>query len=155
MVEEIRAVLADLSLEVLTARGLVVALNVLVERFTAVTGIEVTLTEDLECTLRPETELLLYRLGQEALANIRKHSHAQSATISIVTHEGEVLMTIHDDGRGFDPETALQQHDSGRGIGLRSMSERVELMGGKCNIDSAPGKGATLWFWCPIEVPTH
>ncbi len=115
MVEEIRAVLADLSLEVLTARGLVVALNVLVERFTAVTGIEVTLTEDLKSTLKPETELLLYRLAQEALANIRKHSHAQTATISIVADGGDVQMTIHDDGRGFDPETALQQHELGAG----------------------------------------
>jgi signal transduction histidine kinase len=153
-VDEIRAVLADLSLEVLTAKGLVGALSSLIDRFTGVTGIEVTVTEDLTSTLRPETELLLYRLAQEALANVRKHSHAQIATISLVTHGGNVHMTVHDDGRGFDPETALQHHDSGQGIGLRSMRERVELMGGKCNIDSATGKGATLEFWCPIELPT-
>jgi signal transduction histidine kinase len=153
-VDEIRAVLADLSLEVLTAKGLVGALRGLIERFTGVTGIEVTVTEYLTSTLRPETELLLYRLAQEALANVRKHSHAQTATISLFTHDGNVHLTIHDDGRGFDPETALQQHDSGQGIGLRSMRERIELMGGKCNIESAPGKGTTLEFWCPIELLT-
>jgi signal transduction histidine kinase len=151
-VSEIRAVLADLSLEVLTAKGLVLALRGLIERFTGVTGIGVTMTEEVSSALTAETELLLYRLAQESLANIRKHSRAHTATLSLVTHGGTVHMTIHDDGRGFDPQTALQHHDSGRGLGLRSMRERIELMGGKCDIASAPGKGTTLQFWCPIEL---
>jgi signal transduction histidine kinase len=83
--------------------------------------------------------LCLYRVAQEALQNIVKHSQARVATIELKATSGQALLRILDDGIGMSPE---QQH--GAGMGLASMRERVTALGGTLKISSAPSKGTTI-----------
>jgi PAS domain S-box-containing protein len=149
-VSEVRSVLADLSLELLTHYGLKAALSNHVERFTEVTGIEVVLRYAVRRRLSSDVTLLMYRLAQEALANIRKHSRATSATLYMRIKQGNLLLTIGDNGRGFDPAAVLQMRYAGEKLGLRSMRERVELAGGTFAIHSTPGQGTLIEFSCPL-----
>ena len=151
-VAEVRAVLADLSLELLTQYGLETALRNHVERFSEVTGINVGLRYGVKRKLGADVTLLMYRLAQEALANIRKHSRASSATIQMKVSRGDLSMLVSDNGRGFDPTAVLQKRYAGEKLGLRSMRERVELAGGKFTIESSPGSGTSLTFSCPIST---
>ncbi len=102
-VAEVRAVLADLSLELLTQYGLRIALRNHVERFSEVTGIQVDLNYVVRRKLGADVVLLMYRLAQEALANIRKHSRAEKALVYLRVSHGVLNMTITDNGRGFRP----------------------------------------------------
>lgn len=86
----------------------------------------------------------LYRISQELLANILKHAKAKSVNIQFLKDEGNLLLTVEDDGNGFDP--AIQ---SPEGIGLSNIRSRVEILRGKMHLDSAPGKGTFV----SIEVP--
>jgi PAS domain S-box-containing protein len=149
-VGEVRQVLADLSNDVLTNYGLAVALEGQVERFSDVTGIEVELNHALGTFVPPDMELLMYRLAQEAMANIRKHSHAQSARILLRTVDNILHLTISDDGRGFNVAEVLANYEDGKRLGLRSMRERVQAVGGDLHIVSEPNKGTTLEFWCSL-----
>jgi signal transduction histidine kinase len=84
----------------------------------------------------------VYRVVQEALHNIVRHSQAREAQIAVKQESGRLLLSIHDDGRGFDPQKQ-------RGMGLIGMQERVGALGGKLTIDSAVGKGTLL----RVELP--
>jgi signal transduction histidine kinase len=150
-VSEVRYVLADLGLELLTHYGLKAALSNHVERFSEVTGIEVVMRYTVRRRLSPDVTLLMYRLAQEALANIRKHSRATSAMLHMRMKQGNLLLMIEDNGRGFDPKAVLQMRYAGEKLGLRSMRERVELAGGTFSIKSAPGQGTLLEFSCPLS----
>jgi len=146
-------VLADLSLELLTQYGLRIALRNHIERFSEVTGIQVDLNYVVRRKLGADVVLLMYRLAQEALANIRKHSRADRASVTLRVRHGVLQMTIKDNGRGFDPQAVLQMRYAGEKLGLRSMRERVELAGGMFDINSAPGQGTILGFSCPLPGP--
>ena len=88
--------------------------------------------------LPPEAEQALFRIAQEALANVSRHSQAQKATVSLVKDDATVTLTISDDGQGFDTGS------SHTGIGLHSMRERAKVLGGTCTIDSSPGEGTCV-----------
>ena len=88
--------------------------------------------------LPPEAEQALFRIAQEALANVSRHSQAQKATVSLVKDDATVTLTISDDGQGFDTG------GSHTGIGLHSMRERAKVLGGTCTIDSSPGEGTCV-----------
>jgi PAS domain S-box-containing protein len=150
-VSEVRDLLSDLSLEVLTSYGLEPALRAYAERFSGATGLDVTLDYRVAARLSDETELLLYRLCQESLANVHKHAQARHVAISIYTEGERVCAEITDDGNGFDPEVAFrQQREAGHGLGLRSMLQRARDAQGGLDIYSTPGKGTTLRFWCSL-----
>lgn len=153
-VEEVRAVLADLNLEILVNYGLEVALRNHIERFSDVTGLEVTLRNSLEMQLPPDIELLMYRLAQESLANIRKHARAHKVIMSLDIVGSDLQMRITDDGQGLDVEAAFRQSRSGdtlgQKLGLRSMRQRIQSVRGDLAITSTPGKGTTLEFSCPV-----
>jgi len=152
-VREVRSVLADLSLEVLSTYGLAVALQGHIKHFSEATGIEVTMSSTFEGRLSPAMELLMYRLTQEALANIRKHSGARRAAVQLEEKGSALYLTVSDDGRGFNVEEALSQQNAlaGHKMGLRSMRQRVQVAGGDLQIFSKPSDGTTLLFWCPLE----
>ena len=96
--------------------------------------------------LGPEVEAQLYRLGQEALANVVKHARATSAAVRIAATEETVSVEVSDDGRGFDPAAVGPEH-----FGLRSMRGRVADLGGRLEVTSAPGRGTVL----RVEVPAQ
>lgn len=91
--------------------------------------------------------IVLFRLVQESLNNVAKHSGAHHVEIRIHRTPSALCLRIADDGRGFSPpppgETAARPDESG-GNGLRNMRERVELSGGRFRIDSAPGRGTRI-----------
>jgi len=90
-------------------------------------------------------ETALYRIVQEGLTNIIRHAEAESATVMLKRHDGQIRVIIEDDGKGFDPQAA----ESSSRLGLYGMRERAELLGGELMVESTPGRGTTL---C-VEVP--
>ncbi len=149
-VDEIRAILADLSQEVLSTYGLIVALQSHIDRFSDVTAIDVSLRHSIERRLPADTELLMYRLTQEALANIRKHAQAHNVTILVEIADDVLHMTIKDDGVGFDVASMYQLYEDGKSMGLKSMYQRIRAAGGDLQITSLPGQGTSLEFRCPL-----
>ncbi len=95
--------------------------------------------------LPSEVEIPVYRVVQEALANIMRHAQARNVGVVVERRGHLVRAIVEDDGNGFDVETALQR---GR-LGLLGMRERVDMLGGKLTIESRRGKGTTVF----AEVP--
>lgn len=96
----------------------------------------------------PSAELQLYRIVQEALANVRKHSRATSAVVTLAPAKGQLEVTIQDDGRGFDPER-VPRGTTPR-FGLATMRERVESVGGSLELQTAPNEGTTVRIVMPM-----
>jgi PAS domain S-box-containing protein len=155
IVVDVRAVLSDLSLDLLTSYGLGSALRDHIERFSEVTGIEVSLDFPIEERLPPYIELLMYRLAQESLANVRKHSGATHVDIYFALEDSKLTMTISDNGKGFDVSRSFERPRAGERIGLASMRQRIRDAHGDMTIDSSDGKGTTLTFWCPVPAHAH
>lgn len=135
--------------------GLVASIQWYVERFSARTGIEVSM-KGKEIHPRPGTDMEnnLFRIVQEALTNIRKHSKSRKATIRVDVRENRLIMKITDDGVGFNqsgPHKSPQGQGlgSGQGLGLINMAERAESLGGVFSIRSKSGKGTRI----TVEVP--
>jgi signal transduction histidine kinase len=94
----------------------------------------------------------LYRILQEAIANIVRHSGATQASIAISQTNGTVQTIIEDNGKGFTAGASTESGQSGRqGFGLKSMTERMNLIGGTITFDSSPGKGTTIRMTIPIH----
>jgi signal transduction histidine kinase len=87
----------------------------------------------------------LYRVAQEGLRNVVKHSHAMRAELSLARRGGEVVMGLRDNGRGFEPGAAAER----RGLGLVSLGERVRLLGGRLEVQAAPNAGADVVVTLP------
>lgn len=109
---------------------------------------DVELRVDDGVSLPPHHEMALYRIAQEAITNIRKHAQASKVQVMLRDEGTHVLLSVHDDGRGFDADAT---HSGGppTSFGLTGMSERASLIGGRLTVRSAPGQGTTL----ELEVP--
>lgn len=101
---------------------------------------------DAEPTTQMRT--ILYRIMQEAINNVRKHAQARNVTVVVAPHEGGVLITVEDDGVGFDVDDVGTRSLPGH-LGLRSMLERATVADGWLTVDSSAGKGTTLRVWLP------
>jgi signal transduction histidine kinase len=86
----------------------------------------------------------LYRIVQEALSNIARHAEAQMITIRLTWEGARLILTVHDDGRGFTVPVAFHELTTDGHFGLVGMQERVDLIGGEWMIDSSPGCGTTV-----------
>ncbi|MEO5857402.1 MAG: GAF domain-containing protein, partial [Pyrinomonadaceae bacterium] len=130
----------DLRPAVLDDLGLFAALDRFMQEWSRHTGICVELLEsNLEgLRLPPEAETNLYRIAQEALNNAHKHANASRVEVVFRARSGKVVLIVEDDGQGFDAED-LSNRSSG--LGLTGMQERIRLIGGEIDIESAPGKG--------------
>ncbi|MFA6009757.1 MAG: histidine kinase [Desulfobacteraceae bacterium] len=98
-----------------------------------------------------DSEINMYRLVQEALNNIRKHSHATKASVRLVASYPHVILRIEDNGIGFDMSLQENMEITGKHMGLRSMEERVSLLGGKMILKSVQGEGTRIF----VEVPAQ
>lgn len=135
---EARRLISGLRPPILDEAGVVAAIDYLVREQTDDCRTEFVHQVRSE-RLAPLLESALFRICQEALTNIRKHSGARHATIELIEEEEVVRLTVRDDGAGFDP-AAVQ----GRPFGLQGIRERTRLLGGQANIASAPGAGTTI-----------
>jgi PAS domain S-box-containing protein len=97
-----------------------------------------------EVKLPEELKIIVYRISQEALTNVAKHSQAENVSLSLTEHQGEIRLVLQDDGRGFDVEEGLKPEKLRRGIGIASMKERCALSGGTFSVDSRNGIGTAI-----------
>ena len=144
-VEELRALISELRPATLDQLGLTAALEDLVERFEHAT--EVDFDADLEVEAErvdSELETVVYRLVQEALNNVVKHSGAGRARLQVRSDEARLAVLVSDDGKGFDPT------DDTSGFGLAGMRERIELVGGELQIESREGAGTRILASVPL-----
>ncbi len=106
--------------------------------------------ENIPTALPPEISLCLYRVLQEALQNVVKHSGSRHADVSLKGEINTISLTVKDSGAGFNPDEVMR----GAGLGLTSMKERLKLVGGQLSIDSQRGYGTTIHAVAPLRVPT-
>ena len=106
--------------------------------------------ENVPTALPPEISLCLYRVLQEALQNVLKHSVSRQAHVSLTGQIDTINLTVKDSGPGFDPHEAMR----GPGLGLTSMKERLKVVGGQLSIHSQRGLGTTIHAVAPLCLPT-
>jgi len=144
--EDIHALSRQLHPSILDDLGLVRALEAEGDRFSKKEGIRVLFNhEDLPPAIPRDIALALYRVAQEGLRNIARHSRATSAHVVLKGLAGAIHLTVADTGCGFDPGLGRQRP----GLGLASMKERIELVHGSITIDSTPGEGTHI----EVSVP--
>jgi signal transduction histidine kinase len=143
--QDVRRLAVELRPSALDDFGLVAALERLADSFAEQSGISVDFQAALADERLPdEAETALYRIVQESLTNVVKHAQARRVSILLTRADGVVKAVVEDDGRGFDPERATDS-----GYGLIGMRERLALLGGRLEIESARDAGTTV----AAEVP--
>ena len=142
--DEVHAALAGLRPPVLDDLGLTDGLASLAR---SIAQVEVRVV-GTECELPEHVVIALYRIAQEALQNVVKHAHATQAEVELRCDAKSVLLRVTDDGRGFDIGA---RPDSESSYGLRSMTERAELIGGSLSVTSRPGIGTTITARAPVR----
>jgi two-component system sensor histidine kinase DegS len=151
-IQDIRRLIYDLRPAILDELGLVAALRDYVARYQKEHDLEVTLSlPDGNSRLPAPLETALFRVIQEALANVARHASARRVQVALQWDDRQVCAHIADDGQGFDLGDALSRARQGGHLGLWSMRERVEQLGGQFEVHSAPGQGTTVM----IQVPIH
>lgn len=136
---------------VLDDLGLIPALQSFIKDFAKRTNIRIKFTAFDGVELLSDTQrIVLYRVAQSALANVHKHANASEAKVSIRKLQASIRMEIHDNGKSFDMERVLFAKRHKR-LGLLGSRERVEMVGGIFNVDSAPGKGTTISAEIPVS----
>ena len=152
--DDVRLLSHDLHPRVLQHAGLVDALRSHAGEFARQHSLKVVVEADADLVITDMTSALcLYRIVQEALRNIAKHAGARRVTVTVRRVEDEVQLAVADDGQGFNLTAVYEQ---GGGLGLRSIEERVRLVGGRLAIDTAPRRGTTITVWVrTLESPVR
>jgi signal transduction histidine kinase len=109
------------------------------------TGLRVQVASEMSGELPEEHKTCVYRVVQEALNNCAQHAQASAVQVCVRHEAGEILVTVQDDGSGFDPQRV-------RGLGLLGMEERARHLGGSFQIDSRPGRGTLLSVTLPLAA---
>jgi signal transduction histidine kinase len=135
---------------VLDDLGLIPALHTFMKSFREETGIRVSLSAFAAVEkVNGDKRTVLYRVAQEALTNVARHARATAADVKIQKLDGAVCLKIKDDGKGFHRVRSSPGKQTKR-LGLLGMRERLEMVGGKLTISSAPGRGTTVWAQIPL-----
>ena len=153
IIENVRRLSRDLSPMVLEEMGLSSAMKYWLEEFARyynVDKFDVDI-ERIDDLFSQKVQLNIYRVFQECLTNIGKHSRATQISLAVKKQDGRVAFTIHDNGQGFEVMTALARESSTRGIGLATMAERVRMVGGTLKIHSNKGTGTQITFTIPTD----
>jgi two-component system sensor histidine kinase UhpB len=126
--------------------GLVPAIEAQLKRFAARTGIEARLhTEGDPAALDEDRQIAIYRVAQEALANVGRHAGATAVEVELDAFPDGAELRVRDDGEGFDPGVVARTgSENGNGLGLSGMAERARLAGGELQVLSAPGGGTSV-----------
>jgi NarL family two-component system sensor histidine kinase LiaS len=144
--QELTALIRELRPVALADRGLVGALEAYLTDWARQTGIAASVRPQGEQTTPIEVEQALFRVAQEALANVARHSHAARVDVRVVWERDRLIsLTIHDDGHGFDVDRA-----DGKGTGLWSMRQRIAAVGGTLGIVSSSAAGTRIEVQVPL-----
>jgi len=148
-IEESRNIALNLMPKAIDDFGLIPSLKSLLSQIEKSAGLKITFYDNLrnDERLPRNIELNLYRITQEAINNVLKHADATKIFIQLLLHKKEIIYTFEDDGKGFDFRSTLQKS---KGIGIKSISNRVIAMSGIFEIDSTPGKGTAMTIQIPI-----
>ena len=152
LINEIMTQVSDLSLDLrplmLDDLGLLPALRWHLDRYTAQTGVRVRFQHDgLDRRFPADVETAAFRIVQEALTNVARHSGVRKATLQVLANQDRLKMEIEDRGSGFDLQATLRR---GISSGLTGMRERATFLGGKLTVDSVPGRGTRLVADLPL-----
>lgn len=148
---EVHTMAVKLRPSVLDDLGLSAGLRSYIKEFSENTGIKVDMRMlDMSERLSPELETVLYRVVQEALTNVARHSGAAECKVTLERLDSKIYGSIADNGCGFDPHSVMMS-DKGQGLGLHGMKERVELVEGSLIFESRPDEGATISVEVPVE----
>ncbi len=153
-IEDIRIMIQDLRPAILDDLGLEAAIRWLLDKHLWVKGITyfLNITGDSDRRFDPHLEATLFRIIQEAIVNIARHSEAENVVVIMKIGANEINLDIEDDGKGFDIRSALKRTEDGRGLGLMGLKERVYLRDGKVLICSQPGSGTRISLWIPLKI---
>ena len=132
--------------------GLLPALEWLGQEASKLSGVRVEVKTMAIPPLAPETQLVLFRIAQEALNNIYRHSEASEASLALEHQGNEIRMTLSDNGKGFEPPRRLSDFASQGKLGLVGMAERAHLVGGDCEVNSQPGMGSRITVRVPAKL---
>jgi two-component system sensor histidine kinase UhpB len=144
--EDVRRIAIELRPEALDDLGLESALAVLCDRFAERSGLDVSCRIDAELpVLSPDAELVIYRVAQEALTNVARHSGSNRAELSLHQDRGGVMLNVRDQGRGIGTGQAA-------GSGIRGMRERAALVDAELEILDHPDGGCEVRLQVPLEV---
>jgi signal transduction histidine kinase len=148
--KEASSICYQLSPRLLDDFGLVEALEDLVEKIKTTSPLQINMTKKWSRRKKNKSlETALFRVSQEALANILRHSGASHVFIRLFEEENGITFSVADDGKGFDLFTQK------RGFGLMNMKERIEIIGGQFEIETAPHKGTKIEVWLPPRIKDH
>ena len=149
---EVRELSHLLRPQMLDELGLESTLRWLARTFQRRTGIAVEVAfEGEELRGDADVETLVYRIVQEALTNVAKHSGATAATVTLRRRPDRLSVRVEDRGAGFRPEETLSESDEEGGFGVRAMHDRVEFLHGRFSIRSAPGEGTAVEAEIPLR----
>lgn len=143
-IEEVRRISRDLRPSILDDLGIIAAIDAFCRDFEQLHR-TITLRKAISCReheIPAHLKIVVYRIIQEACTNVVRHSAAGTLTLRLTNQTGPIVLSISDNGAGFDVHTAYAAH--GRGLGLSSMRERVEYSGGRFHLESGPGRGTTV-----------
>ena len=147
--EGVRRMALELRPTMLDDLGLVAALDAYTRQFSQRTHVQVELrATGRPDRLPPEVELVVYRVIQEALSNVARHSGGTRAEVALVAEAGRLTVLVADNGRGFELDAALDSRQ--RSLGLFGMRERAALVAGTLELSSAPGRGTRVRLIVPL-----
>ncbi len=153
VIENVRRLSRDLSPSIIEDLGLSAAIQWLISDFTKHNNIKISMDiEDINNFFPLEKQIVIYRIFQEILTNIGKHSQADRVETCIKKKEGLVSFVAEDNGKGFDMAEALAKHSNEKGMGLAAMQERALMLGSSLHILTGKGKGTKVSFTIPIEA---
>lgn len=144
--KELNVLISEMRPAALEGKGLAAALREYTARWSEGAEIPSDFRVQGERESPLETEQAIFRVAQEALANVAKHSGATHAEVDLIFTSDTLTLRVADDGRGFDTSQS-----PGGGFGLQSMRERLAKLGGHVNVESAPGKGTRVTCVCPLN----
>jgi two-component system sensor histidine kinase UhpB len=149
---QVRNLSLDLRPAMLDELGLIPAVRWYLDRQSQRAGLVAYLDANCEISrLPPDLETTCFRLVQEAVTNIIRHAEAKTAWVTLRQKASELYMEIRDDGKGFDVAAARRRATHGASLGLLGMQERVQLVGGKLSMHSAPGQGTEVRVRIPVS----
>jgi signal transduction histidine kinase/ligand-binding sensor domain-containing protein len=144
-ISEVKEISSDLHPHQLERLGLNKAIRAMINKLSSSSNLEIeTKIDDLSDLWKKEDEINVYRIIQESLNNIIKHSGSKRANVEIRKEENKIFIIIEDFGKGFDFTDKELQHNFAEGLGLKSITERVRLLNGELNVESAQGEGTKI-----------
>jgi signal transduction histidine kinase len=149
VLERLGGIASNLTPKSLLVKGLEFALHDFIEQLKCFSGVEVMFTFTVQSPVASNTSIHIYRMVQEVMHNVIKHSGAEQVRLHLYEKGKSLFIFCRDNGRGFQFDAEINQS---RGIGLKSLRNRIVMVGGKMHCYSEPGKGTEYLFEIPLQA---